>query len=61
MLWIGVGIFAFITILTLILNQPGVKGFLGERRVRKQLNGLSHDNYRVLNNITIKKAKGTSR
>ncbi len=60
MIWIGVGIFTFFTILTLILNQPGVKGFLGERRVRKQLNGLSHENYRVLNNITIKKAKGTS-
>jgi len=60
MIWIGVGVFAFITILTMILNQPVVKGFLGERRVRNQLNMLYSENYRVLNNIMIKRNKGTS-
>lgn len=60
MIWIGLGVFAFIIILTLILNQPGVKGFFGERLVRNQLKMLSPENYRVFNNIMIKRDKGTS-
>jgi hypothetical protein len=60
MIWIALAVFAFVTILTLILGQPAVKGFLGERRVRNQLNKLSPGNYRVFNNIMIKRNKGTS-
>jgi len=53
-------IIIIITITTVILKHPKVKGLIGERRIRKQLRTLPSEDYRVLNNLLIKGKKGTS-
>jgi len=42
------------------INHPAVKGMIGERRVQKQLKKLPVEDYKILNNVMIKKKIGTS-
>ena len=42
------------------INHPEVKGLIGERRVESQLKKLPLEDYKILNNVMIKKKIGTS-
>lgn len=53
-------IIIIIIILATVLSHPKIKGLIGEWRVRKQLRRLPEENYRVLNDITLRGKKGTS-
>jgi hypothetical protein len=49
-----------INALKLILTNPKLKGWTGERKVRKQLEMLPPANHKILNDVMIKAKKGTS-
>jgi len=53
-------IIIIIIIIATILSHPKIKGLIGEWRVRKQLRRLPEENYRILNDITLRGKKGTS-
>jgi len=59
-MWLLAALFLIIIIVTLILSHPKIKGLIGERIVRKQLERLPAEDYKTLNDITIKGKKGTS-
>ena len=46
--------------IVLRIYEPAIKGIIGEKRVRKQLDKLSPENYRVLNDVMVRTEKGTS-
>lgn len=48
------------TSIILRLSEPKLKGIIGEKRVIKQLEKLSSENYVVLNDIMLPSEKGTS-
>jgi predicted RNA-binding Zn-ribbon protein involved in translation (DUF1610 family) len=58
-MWLLAPISVIIIIVTLILRHPKMKGLIGERRVRKQLERLPSEDFKVLNNLLIKGKKGT--
>ncbi len=59
-MWILAPVWLIIIIIAIILSHPKIKGLIGERRVRRQLRRLPEENYRIVNDITLKGKKGTS-
>jgi len=60
-IWITViGLILIIAIISSILNHPKVRGIIGEKRVRRQLDRLPKEHYSVLNDVMLKAKKGTS-
>lgn len=59
-MWLLVSVWLIIIIVALILRHPKIKGLIGEWRVRKQLERLPAEDYKILNDITIKAKKATS-
>jgi hypothetical protein len=62
-MWIWITVIALILIISItssILNHPKVRGIIGEKRVRKQLDKLPKEHHKVLNNVMLKAKKGTS-
>ncbi len=59
-MWILAPLWLIIIVIAIILSHPKIKGLIGERRVRKRLRRLPEENYRFLNDITLKGKKGTS-
>ena len=59
-MWIIAPVWVIIIIIAIILSHPKIKGLIGEWRVRKQLRRLPEENYKVLNDITLRGKKGTS-
>ncbi len=60
MVWILVLVIILILIVggVSVLSHPKVKGVMGEGKVRKQLNKLPSEGYRVLNDLVIKTKTG---
>ncbi|CBE69752.1 MAG: hypothetical protein F9K13_11335 [Candidatus Methylomirabilis oxygeniifera] len=62
-MWIAVLVLLIIMIIIIIapiLKHPEIKGLIGERRVREQLRRLPEENYKILNDLTLKGKQGTS-
>jgi len=62
-MWIAAPVLLIIMIIMIIANilkHPKIKGLIGEGRVRGQLRRLPEENYKILNDLTLKGKKGTS-
>lgn len=59
-MWTFLVIALIVVSIVLRIYEPTIKGIIGEKRVKKQLDKLSPENYRVLNDIMVRTEKGTS-
>jgi hypothetical protein len=58
--WLFFSVWVIIIIISLILGHPKIKGMIGERIVRRQLQRLPAEDYKTLNDVIIKGREGTS-